>query len=87
MSTLVVIYEDALAAVGTLTHLSPHLTTTNICAMVVDLVDKLTIILSQQTPDFGYAWMIEADEIYSMKTQTAWVKWSDPGPQLPISVK
>ena len=53
---------------------------------MVDLVDKLAIIPSQQSPDFGYAGMIEADKIYSLKTKTPWKKWADPGPHRPISV-
>ena len=55
MSTPLVTYEDALAVIGTLPHLSPRPTATNIRALVVDLVDKLTIITSQQSPNFGYA--------------------------------
>ena len=78
MSTPLVTYEDALAVIETLPHLSPRPTATNIRALVVDLVDKLTIIPSQHSPDFGYEGMIEAEEIYSLKTQTPWKKWGDP---------
>ena len=86
MSTPLETYEDVLAVIGTLPHLSPRPTAKNIPALVVDLVDKLTIIPLQQSPDFGYAGIIEADEIYSRKTQTPWQKWADLGPYCPINV-
>ena len=47
MCTLEVMFEDALAVIGTLTFLAPRPTATNICALEIDLIDKLTMILSE----------------------------------------
>ena len=68
MSTPLVTYEDALDVIETLAYLSPCQTATNIRALVVDLVEKITIEPSQQAPGFLYAGMIEVDKIYSLKT-------------------
>ena len=46
--------------------------------MVIDLIDKLTIIPSQKSSDFGYARSVEQDAMYALKTPTLWVKWNDP---------
>ena len=55
MCTPEVTFEDALAVVGTLPSLAPCPTAINICALETDLVDKLTIIPSKQSVDFGYS--------------------------------
>ena len=57
MSHPLVTYNDAQDAIGQLTSLGPRPTATNIRAIVVDLVDKMTIITSEQAPDLGYAGM------------------------------
>ena len=48
--------------------------------MVVDLVNKLIILPSQQTSDHGYAGMVEQDELYVLRTNTPWAPIVDPGP-------
>ena len=54
MCTPEVTFEDALAVIGTLPSLEPRPTSTNIRALEIDLVDKLTMIPSTQSVNFGY---------------------------------
>ena len=67
MSAQEVTYKDALTVLGTLPYLDLHPTAANIRALLIDLVDKLTIIPSQQSPDFGYLGMIKVDAMYALK--------------------
>ena len=48
-------FEDAFAVIGTLPLLAPRPTATNIRALEIDLVDKLTMIPPEKSVDFGYA--------------------------------
>ena len=82
MCTPEVIFEDALAVIDTLPSLAPRPTATNICALEIDLVDKLTMIPSEQSVDFGYSGKVEADVIYALKTNIPWVDWQNPGPHV-----
>ena len=63
MCTPEVTFEDALAVIGTLPSLAQRPTATNIRALEIDLVDKLTMIPSEQSVDFGYAGKVEADVV------------------------
>ena len=73
MCTPEVTFEDALSVIGTLPSLAPRPTATNICALEIDLVDKLKMIPSEQSVDFGYAGKVEADVVYTLKTSIPWV--------------
>ena len=79
MSHPIVTYDDARDAIGQLPSLGPRPTATNIRALVVDLVDKLTIIPSEQAPDLGYAGMAEQEATYALSTNTPWTNWPNPG--------
>ena len=63
MCTPEVTFEDALAVIGTLPSLAPRPTATNICALEINLVDKLMMIPSEQYFDFGYSGKVEADVV------------------------
>ena len=63
MCTPEVTFKDALAVIGTLPSLAPRPTATNICALKIDLVDKLKIIPSEQSVDLGYSRKVEADVV------------------------
>ena len=73
MCTPEVTFKDALAVIGTLPSLAPRPTATNIRALEIDLVDKLTMIPSEQSADFGYSGKVEADVFYALKTNILWV--------------
>ena len=81
MSQPVVSFEDAKAAIGLLPSLAPRPNSTNIRALFINLVDKLTTIPSQQSANWGYSGLIKQDALYALKTGgTAWGNWADPGP-------
>ena len=63
MCTPEVTFEDALAVIGTLPSLSPRPTATNIRALEIDLVGKLTMIPSEKSVNFGYSGKVEADVV------------------------
>ena len=85
MWTPEVTFEDALAAIGTLPSLAPRPTATNICALEINLVDKLMMIPSEQSVDFGYSGKVEAEIVYSLKTNIPWVDWQNPGPNFTLT--
>ncbi len=80
MSHLAVTYEDTAQLIGVLPLLEPRPTATNIRLLVVNLVDKLISIPSQQTADHGYAGMVEQNKLYTLRTNIPWVPTVDPGP-------
>ena len=61
-------YEDAAQLIGVLPTLEPRPTATNIRTLVVDLVNKLISVPSQQSADHGYAGMVEQNELYKLRT-------------------
>ena len=75
MSHPMVTYADALAAIGTLPSLAPRPCSTNIRALTVDLIDKLTIIPSEQSADLGYSGLAEQDAVYALQTNVPWTDW------------
>ena len=85
MCTPEVTFEDALVVIGTLPSLAPRPTATNICALEINLVDKLTMIPSKQSVDFGYSGKVEADVVYALKTNIPWVDWLNPGPHVTLA--
>ena len=85
MCTPEVTFKDALAAIGTLPSMAPCPTATNIRALEIDLVDKLTMIPSKQSVDFGYSGKVEADVVYALKTNIPWVDWKNPGPHVMLA--
>ena len=85
MCTPEVTFEDALAVIDTLPSLSPRPTATNICALEIDLVDKLTMIPSEEYVDFGYSGKVEADVVYALKINISWVDWQNPGPHVTLA--
>ena len=58
-----VAYADAVTAIGILPSLAPRPCSTNIQALTVDLIDKLTIIPSEQSADLGYSGLAEQDAV------------------------
>ena len=78
MCTPEVMFKDALAVIGTLPSLAPRPTATNIRALEINLIDKLTMIPSEQSVDFGYSGKVEADVVYALKTSILWVDWLNP---------
>ena len=74
-----VTYADAVAAIGTLPSLAPRPCSTNIRALTIDLIDKLTIIPSEQTADLGYSGLAKQDAVYALQTNVPWEKWINPG--------
>ena len=85
MCTPEVTFEDDLEVIGTLPLLAPRPTATNIRALEIDLVDKLTMISSKQSVDFGYSGKVEADVVYALKTNIPWVDWLNPGPHIMLA--
>ena len=85
MCTPEVTFEDARAVIGTLPSLAPRPTATNIRALEIDLVDKLTMIPSEQSVNFGYSWKIEVEVVYALKMNIPWVDWKNPGPHVTLS--
>ena len=85
MCTLEVTFEDALAVIGTLPSMEPRQTATNIRALKIDLIDKLTMIPSEQSVDFGYSGKIEADVVYVPRTNIPWVYSKNPGPHVTLA--
>ena len=66
MSHPIVTYTDAVAAIGTLPSLAPRPCSTNIRGWTIDLINKLTIISSEQTVDLGYSGLAEQDVVYAL---------------------
>ena len=85
MCTPEVTFEDALAVIGTLPSLALRPTATNIRALEIDLVDKLTMIPSEKSIDFGYPGKVEADVIYALKSNIPWVDLQNPGPHVTLA--
>ena len=74
-----VTFADAVAAIGTLPSLAPRPCSTNIRALAIDLIDKLTIIPSEQTADLGYSGLTGQDAVYALQTNVAWANWPNSG--------
>ena len=85
MCTPEVTFEDALSVIDTLPLLAPRPTATDIRALEIDLVNKLTMIPSEQSVDFGYSGKVEADVVYALKTSIPWVDWINPGPHVTLT--
>ena len=85
MCTPEVTFEDALSVIGTLPSLAPRPTATNIRVLKIDLVDKLTMIPSEQSVNFGYSGKVEADVVYALKTNIPWLDWQKPGPHVMLT--
>ena len=79
MSHPMVTFADAVASIGTLLSLAPRPCSTNIQALAINLMDKLTIIPSEQTADLGYSGLAEQDAVYALQTNVAWANWPNPG--------
>ena len=65
--------------IGQLPELFPCPTATNIQALVVDLMEKMGSIPSQQLEDFGFICMFERADIYALTGADPWVNYTDPG--------
>ena len=80
-----VTYADAVAAIGILPSLAPpRPCSTNIRALTVDLIDKLTIIPSEQSADLWYSGLAEQDAVYALQTNVPWTNWPNPD-QIPMT--
>ena len=84
MSHPEVSYADAVATIGTLPSLAPRPCATNLRALTIDLVDKLSMVPSEQSADLGYSGMVEQDAVHALRNPTPWVNFLYPG-QVPIS--
>ena len=84
MSHPVVTYADAVLAIGTLPSLAPRPCATNIRALTIDLIDKLTIVPSEQSADLGFSGLVEQDAVYALQTNTPWLNFANPG-QVPVA--
>ena len=73
MSHPFVTFEDAKDAILILPSLEPRPTATNIAALTLDLVDKLTTIPYEQTADLEYLGLVQQDEMYALATNVPWV--------------
>ena len=71
--------------IGTLPSLAPRPTATNIRVLEIDLVDKLIMIPSEESADFGYSGKAEADIVYALKTNIPWVDWQNTGPHVTLA--
>ena len=79
MSYADITYEEAKDVIGILPNCEPRPNFTNIRAMWLDLVDKLTTIPSEQSEALGYSGMVQPPEIYALDTGTPWQDWPNPG--------
>ena len=80
MSHPMVTYADAISAIGTRPSLASRPCSTNIRALTVDLIDKLTIIPSEQSADLGYSGLAKQDAVYALETNVLWTDWNNPRP-------
>ena len=78
-------FEYSLAVIGTLPLLAPRPTATNIRALEIDLVYKLTMIPSKQSVDFGYSGKVNASVVYALKMNIPWVDLKNPGPHVTLT--
>ena len=85
MCTPEVTFEDALVVIFTLLSLPPRPTATNIRALEINLVEKLTMIPSKKSVDFVYSGKVEADVVYAFKSSIPWVYWLNPGPHVMLA--
>ena len=84
MSHPKITYVDAVLAIGILPTLAPRPCATNIRALTIDLIDKLTIVPSEQTADLGFSDLVEQDAVYALQTNVPWVNFANPG-QVPLA--
>ena len=84
MSHPVVTYADAVAAIRTLPSFSPRPCATNIRARTIDLIDKLTVVPSEQSADLGFSRLVEQDAVYALQTNVPWLNFANPG-QVPVN--
>ena len=80
-----VTFEDSFTVIGMLPLLAPRPTATKICALEIDLVDKLTMIPSKQSIDFVYSGKVEADVVYALNPKIPWVDWQNLGPHFTLA--
>ena len=81
----IISFDEALAIIGVLPSLEPRPNATNIRALTVALVDKLSTIPSQQSVEFGYSGMVEQEEIHALNTTTPWANFNNPGVHPPTN--
>ena len=79
MSHPKVTFADAVLAIGVLPSLSPRPCATNIRALTIDIIDKLTIGPSEQTVDLEFSGLVEQDAVYALQTNVLWVSFINPG--------
>ena len=72
MSHPMVTYANAVAAIGILPSLASRPSSTNIPALTIDLMDKITITPSEQSADLGYSGLSEQDAVYPLQTNVPW---------------
>ena len=77
MSHPKITYADAVLAIRTLPSLAPRPCATNIRALTIDLIDKLTIVPSEQTADLGFSGLVEQDAVYALQTNLPWVNFTN----------
>ena len=77
-------FLDAVLAIGVLPSLAPRPCATNIRALTVNLINKLTIVPSERTADLGFSGLAEQDAVYALQTNVPWVNFINPG-QVPAT--
>ena len=85
MSHPEITYEEARANIGVLPSLEPRPNSTNLRAMWIDVVDKLTMMPSEQSADHGYSGMVQPEEVYALDSGTPWQEIGNPGPYFEIN--
>ena len=84
MSHPEITYEEARANIGVLPSLEPRPNSTYLRAMWIDVVDKLTMMPSEQSADHGYSGMVQPEEVYALDSGEPWRDIADPGPYFNI---
>ena len=77
-------YADAVVVIRILPSLAPRPCATNIRAPTIDLVDKLTIVPSEQSADLGFSRLVEQDAVYALQTLVPSLNFAYPG-QVPVA--
>ena len=80
MAVPLVSFEEDAQMIGVFPTLAPRPTATNICALVVNLVEKLTMIRLMQSADFRLSGLVEPAELYALNANVPWGNWANPDP-------
>ena len=79
-------FNEAKLVIGDLPSLLPRPNSTNIRALMQDLVNKLINIPSSESTDMGYSGLVLNEDIYLLDSIEPWAGTLDPGYQFKIDV-